>query len=64
MTFLRIPIISVEHLGWVTPQNGPTHQTIRRQNRPEVFYENGVPENIAAFIGKHLCQSLFFDKVA
>ena len=31
---------------------------------PEVFYQKGVPENFAKFTGKHLCQSLFFNKVA
>ena len=31
---------------------------------PEVFCEKGVLENFAKFTGKHLCQSLFFNKVA
>ena len=30
----------------------------------EVFYEKGVLRNFAKFTGKHLCQSLFFNKVA
>ena len=30
----------------------------------EVFYEKGVPRNFTKFTGKHLCQSLFFNKVA
>ena len=30
----------------------------------EVFYRKGVFKNFAKFTGKHLCQSLFFDKVA
>ena len=30
----------------------------------EVFYEKGVLKNFAKFIGKYLCQSLFFIKVA
>ena len=35
-----------------------------RSNRPEVFYKKGVLRNFAKFTGKHLCQSLFFNKVA
>ena len=31
---------------------------------PEVFYKKGVPKNFAKFTGKHLCCSLFFNKVA
>ena len=37
---------------------------IRRSSRPDVFYEKGVLRNFAKFTGKHLCQSLFFNKVA
>ena len=35
-----------------------------RISRPEVFCEKGVLRNFAKFTGKHLCQSLFFNKVA
>ena len=35
-----------------------------RSSRPEVFCKKGVLKNFAKFTGKHLCQSLFFDKVA
>ena len=35
-----------------------------RSSRPDVFCENGVLRNFAKFTGKHLCQSLFFNKVA
>ena len=31
---------------------------------PEVFYEKGVLRNFTKFTGKHLCQRLFFNKVA
>ena len=34
-----------------------------RSNRPEVFRKKGVLRNFAKVIGKHLCQSLFFNKV-
>ena len=33
-------------------------------SRPEVFSEKGVLRKFAKFTGKHLCQSLFFNKVA
>ena len=34
-----------------------------RSSRPEVFCKKGVLRNFTKFIGKHLCQSLFFNKV-
>ena len=39
----------------------PTHN---RSSRPEVFCKKGVLRNFAKFTGKHLCQRLFFNKVA
>ena len=35
-----------------------------RSSHPQVFCEKGVLGNFTKFIGKHLCQSLFFNKVA
>ena len=35
-----------------------------RSNRPEVFCKKGALRNFAKFTVKHLCQSLFFNKVA
>ena len=35
-----------------------------RSSRPEVFCKKGVLRNFTKFIGKHLCQRLFFNKVA
>ena len=35
-----------------------------RSSLPEVFCEKGILRNFAKFTGKHLCQSLFFSKVA
>ena len=35
-----------------------------RRSFPEVFYRKGVLRNFAKLTGKHLCQSLFFNKVA
>ena len=31
---------------------------------PEMFYKKGALKNFTKFTGKHLCQSLFFNKVA
>ena len=38
--------------------------TVARSSRPEVFCKKIVLRNFAKFTGKHLCQSLFFNKVA
>ena len=35
-----------------------------RSKRPAVFCRKGVLRNFEKFTGKHLCQSLFFNKVA
>ena len=35
-----------------------------RSSRPEVFCKKVVLRNFGKFTGKHLCQSLYFDKVA
>ena len=37
---------------------------IFRSSRPEVFCEKDVLRNFVKFTGKHLCQSLLFNKVA
>ena len=37
---------------------------ISRKSLLEVFYRKGVLRNFAKFTGKHLWQSLFFNKVA
>ena len=42
-----------------TPQD---KQYIRKQP-PELFYKKCALKNFAKFTGKHLCQSLFFNKV-
>ena len=31
---------------------------------PEVFYKKSVLRNLTKFTGKHLCQSIFFNKIA
>ena len=35
-----------------------------RSSRPEVFCQNGVLKSFAKITGKHMYQSLFFNKVA
>ena len=35
-----------------------------RSSRPELFCKKGVLKKFTKFTGKHLCQSLFFNKVA
>ena len=37
---------------------------IDRSSRPDVFCEKGVLRIFAKFTGKHLCQSLFLNKIA
>ena len=37
---------------------------IGRSSRPEVFCKKDVLRNFVKFTGKHLCQSIFFNKVA
>ena len=34
-----------------------------RSSRPEVFCKKGVLRNLTKLTGKHLCQSIFFNKV-
>ena len=41
-----------------------SHTNISRSSLPDAFCETGVPKNFPKFTGEHLCQSLFFDKVA
>ena len=38
--------------------------TAFRSSHPEVFGKKGVLRNFTKFTGKHLCQNLFFNKVA
>ena len=35
-----------------------------KSSRPEVFCQKSILRNFVKFTGKHLCQSLFFNKVA
>ena len=40
------------------------HLIVSRSRRLEVFCKKAVQRNFAKFTGKHLCQCLFFNKVA
>ena len=56
--FLKILIVksawhSIEQLFW----------RISRSSRPKLFCKKGVYKNFTKFIGKFLCQILFFNKV-
>ena len=42
----------------------PWEAAMNRSSRPEVFCKKGVLRNFTKFTGKHLCQSVFFNKVA
>ena len=41
-----------------------TIKNFMQKKPPEVFCKKGVLKNLSKFTGKHLCQSLFFNKVA
>ena len=49
---------SINELVWFISHN------LYRSSHPEVFCKKGVLRNFAKFTGKHLCQSLSFNKVA
>ena len=51
----------IKHLKRSFLQN---YLTAEQSSRPEVFCKKGVLRDFAKFTGKHLCQRLFFDKVA
>ena len=36
----------------------------QQKQPPEVFSKKGIPKDFAKLTGKHLCQSLFFNKPA
>ena len=40
-----------------------TNAKLYRSSCPDVFREKGILRNFTKFTGKHLCQSLYFNKV-
>ena len=64
-------MISYQHSGKCFLSGNPRNcfqkpQTLQnnRSSRPEVVCKNGVLKHFLKFKGKHLCHSLFFNKVA
>ena len=49
---------------YLTFMTFPHQPTTFQKQPPEVFYEKSVLRNFSKFTGKHLRQSLFFNKVA
>ena len=45
------------------PPAAPRNFEQSRSSHPEVFCKKSALTNFAKFIGTHLCQSLFFNKV-
>ena len=43
--------------------NKDTGTNFLRSSLPEVFCKKGILRNFTKFTGKHLCQSIFFNKV-
>ena len=48
----------------IMTDNIKNNNSSSRSSRPEALCKKSVLKNLAKFIGKHLCQSLFFSKVA
>ena len=49
--------------SWWWPYGDTKSSNMIRSSHPEVFYRKGALTNFTKFLGKHLCQSLFFNKV-
>ena len=60
----RTPKRRIQENLFVEDLQTASSETPDRSSRPEVICEKGVLRNFAKFTGKHLCQSLFFNKVA
>ena len=48
----------------VIPEAAFTKDKRSRSSRPELFCKKDLLRNFAKFIGKHLCKSLVFNKIA
>ena len=49
---------------WCLSSSETSFSYSERSSRPEVFCTKDILKNFTKFTGKHLCQSLFFNKVA
>ena len=56
--------LSSSNAHWKKSSQKISNNSKDRSSRPEVFCKKDVFRNFAKFTGKHLCQSLFFSKVA
>ena len=68
---LLIQLLAVAHVAIHIDNKGYIHGNLKdcnlktsRSRHPKMFREKGVLRNFAKFTGKHLCQSLFSNKVA
>ena len=56
--------VGLTHFGPMFPFYTPRKHLKTRSSRPEVVFKKVALKNFAKVIGKHLCWSLFFNKVA
>ena len=61
---MKAIINQVKNLKNVTTCIQLMYSSRNGSSRPEVFCKKSVLRNFTKFMGKHLCQSLFFNKVA
>ena len=61
---IMIVIIMILKIIIMTDNIKNNNNSSSRSSRPEALCKKSVLKNLAKFIGKHLCQSLFFNKVA
>ena len=61
LTTVDFPIANLKRCG----RNSQSLNAVKHgSSRPEVFCKKVVLRNFAKFTGKHLCQALFFNKIA
>ena len=60
----QIKFITVTQMKQLNERMFYIYKINEQKQPPEVFYKKGVLRNFTNFIGKHLRQSLFFNKVA
>ena len=62
--YSSLPLLATNEQGDICSNAAFIYLHSYRSSRPEVFCKKGVLKNFAKFTGKHLCQRLFFNKVA
>ena len=58
------PIKNLRKTGWKDTVLSEGCLTVSRSSHQRCSVKKGILRNLAKFTGKHLCQSLFFNKVA